>query len=140
MNVQDYFESLGQELGALKHRVRHLIADAHWQTDGEWKESVLRHVLRRHLPDDAVVGRGFVISGDNATHRLDILVHDGSKPLLFRDGDLVFVTPDAVLGIVEVKSRVNPSTFGEIARRVASDIGLVRLQANIRLGMRDVFD
>jgi hypothetical protein len=48
MNVRDYFESLGHELDALKHRVRYLIAETNWQTDGEWKESVLRQVLRRH--------------------------------------------------------------------------------------------
>jgi hypothetical protein len=132
MNVRDYFESLGQELDALKNRVRYLIADAHWQTDGEWKESVLRQVLRRHLPDHAVVGRGFVVDGETATHQIDILIHDGSKPVLFRDGDLVFVTPDAVLGIIEVKSRVSPTTFAEAAQKIASDIGLVRLHANIR--------
>lgn len=132
MNVRDYFESLAQELGALKKRVRFLIADRHWQTDGEWKESVLRQVLRRHLPDHAVVGRGFVVDGEAATHQIDILIHDGAKPVLFRDGDLVFVTPDAVLGIIEVKSRVGPETFGEAARKIASDIGLVRLHANIR--------
>lgn len=132
MDIQDYFESLGQELGALKYRVRHLIADAHWQTDGEWKESVLRQVLRRHLPNSALVGRGFVVSRDSATRQIDILIHDGSKPVLFRDGDLVFVTPDAVLGIIEVKSRVTPSRFADAARKVAQDIGLVRLHANIR--------
>jgi hypothetical protein len=130
MNVRDYFESLGQELDALKNRVRYLIADAHWQTDGEWKESVLRQVLRRHLPDHAVVGRGFVVNGDAATHQIDILIHDGSKPVLFRDGDLVFVTPDAVLGIIEVKSVVSPTTFDQAALKIAADIAMVRLHAN----------
>src|SRR2546427_2303201 len=99
MDVRSYFESLGLELGSLKHRVRQLIADAHWQTDGEWKESVLRHVLRRHLPTSAVVGRGFVVTSKSASSQLDVLIHDGSKPVVFKDGDLVFVTPDAVLGI-----------------------------------------
>ena len=62
MDVRKYFLSLSQELEALKKRVRFLIADQHWQTDGEWKESVVRQVLRRHLPIDAVVGRGFIVS------------------------------------------------------------------------------
>ena len=132
MDLNNYFESLGLELDSLKVRVRHLLTSPNWQTDGEWKESVLRQVLRRHLPDSALVGRGFVLSGDNATHQIDILIHDGLKPVVFRDGDLVFVTPDAVLGIIEVKSRVTPSTFDEAARKIASDIGLVRLRANIR--------
>jgi len=132
MDVRDYFESLSQELDSLKHRVRHLIADAHWQTDGEWKESVLRQVLRRHLPTTAVVGRGFVVTGQSETHQIDILVHDGSKPVLFRDGDLAFVTPDAVLGIIEVKARVTASIFRGAAEKLANDINLVRLHPNIR--------
>ncbi|MBI4490435.1 MAG: hypothetical protein HY694_15235 [Deltaproteobacteria bacterium] len=132
MDVKSYFESVGQEIGALKHRVRHLIADSHWQTDGEWKESVLRQMLRRHLPEIAVVGRGFVVSGDGATHQIDILIHDASKPVLFRDGDLAIVTPDAVLGIIEVKARVSPATFGAAVRKIAGDIDLVRLHPNTR--------
>ncbi len=132
MDLNNYFESLGREIDSLKLRVRDLIANRHWQTDDEWKESVLRQVLRRHLPATAIIGRGFVISGDDVTTQLDVLIHDASKPVLFRDGDLVFVTLDAVLGIIEVKSRVTPSTFGEATRKIASDIGLVRLQANIR--------
>lgn len=132
MNVPDYFRSLGHELEALKHRVRYLIADAHWQTDGEWKESVLRQVLRRHLPDDAVVGRGFVVGRGAASHQIDILIHDGTKPVLFRDSDLVFVTPDAVLGLIEVKSRVDPTTFATAVAKLAGDVGLVRQHANMR--------
>ena len=132
MDVRSYFESLGQELGALKQRVRHLIADANWQTDGEWKESVIRQVLRRHLPATAVIGRGFVVTAQSATSRLDVLIHDGAKPVLFRDGDLVFVTPDAVFGIIEVKSRVSPSQFGMAAEKLGRDIEMIRLHPNTR--------
>lgn len=130
MDVQDYFESVGLELKALQHRVRQLIAGAQWQTDGEWKETVLRQMLRRHLPTTAVVGRGFVVSTDAATSQLDVLVYDASKPVLFRDGDLAFVTPDAVLGIIEVKARVGPAEFGDAAEKVSRNIELVRLHPN----------
>ena len=132
MDVQSYFESVGLEFRALKHRVRQLIARAQWQTDGEWKESVLRQVLRRHLPATAVVGRGFVVTSDSATTQLDVLIHDGSKPVLFRDGDLAFVTPDAVLGIIEVKSRIGPAELGAAAESIARNIELVRLHPNSR--------
>lgn len=130
MDLRNYFESLGTEVDALKQRVRYLLADRHWQTDGEWKESVVRQVLRRHLPATALVGRGFVVTGESATHQVDILIHDASKPVLFRDGDLVFVTPDAVVGVIEVKSRVTSSLFRDAARKLASDINLVRRHPN----------
>lgn len=132
MDVQSYFESVGLEFRALKQRVRQLIAEVHWQTDGEWKESVLRQILRRHLPATAVVGRGFVVTNESATTQLDVLIHDGSKPVLFRDGDLAFVTPDAVLGIIEVKSRIGPAQLKAAADSVARNIELVRLHPNTR--------
>jgi hypothetical protein len=132
MEVRSYFESLGLELASLKQRVRYIIADAHWQTDGEWKESVIRQVLRRHLPATAIVGRGFVVTGESATSQLDVLVHDASKPVVFKDSDLAFVTPDAVFGIVEVKTRIGPADFGVAAGRLARNIDLIRRHPNTR--------
>ena len=108
-----YFLSLTSELESLRNRVRSFIKGAHWLTDGEWKESVLRSLLRRNLPKTVQVGRGFVITENGASTQIDILIHDSTKPVLFQDGDLAFVTPDAVLGIIEVKTSVTHSTFRE---------------------------
>ena len=74
----------------------------------------------------------FVVTAETATSQLDVLIHDGLKPVVFRDGDLVFVTPDAVLGIVEVKSRVGPSRFEEAAEKLARNIEMIRLHPNNR--------
>ncbi|HEU4936802.1 MAG TPA: DUF6602 domain-containing protein [Vicinamibacterales bacterium] len=117
-------QALARELDALKDRVREL--KQHWPTDGEWKESVLRTILRRHLPADVSVGRGFVVSAESESHQLDILIHDASRPVLFRDGDLVIVTPDAVLGIIEVKTSVTVASFQKVIRKLKKDISLVR--------------
>ena len=134
MDVKKYFLSLGQELDALKERVRYLIADRHWQTDGEWKESVVRQVLRRHLPIDVVVGRGFVVSPEEAktSSQIDVLIYDGSKPVLFRDGDLVFVTADAVLAVIEVKTDITPATLRAALVKLHRNISIVRKAPNIR--------
>jgi hypothetical protein len=117
-------------LEALKDRVRFLIEDRHWQTDGEWKESVLRQVLRRHLGGAMSVGRGFVVSSAGSSHQLDILIFDSSKPVLFRDGDLAFVTPDAVVGVIEVKTRATPAVLATSASKLAQDMELVRTPGN----------
>jgi hypothetical protein len=100
----DHFRSITLEFQALKNRVRHFIRNRHWLTDGEWKESVLRAVLRRHLPQNIGVGKGFVITKDGPSSQIDILLFDRTKPLLYQDGDLVIVTPDLCLGIIEVKT------------------------------------
>jgi hypothetical protein len=104
MNTNQYFLSLTQELRGLQNRVRNFIDDAHWQTDGEWKESVLRYFLRRNLPRNVEIGRGFVVSPKGCSSQIDVLIYDSTKPILFRDGDLVFITPDAVCGAVTAEN------------------------------------
>lgn len=106
-NYLEYHKSLTDELHALKDRVRHLVQ--HWGTDGEYKEAALRTVLRRHLPESLVVGRGFVVTADSSSTQIDLLIVDGNKPTLFRDGDLLFVTPDCVRAVIEVKTSLRSS-------------------------------
>lgn len=125
MNTSQYFLSLSQELRGLQNRVRNFIEDAHWQTDGEWKESVLRYFLRRNLPRNVEVGRGFVISPSGCSSQIDVLIYDSSKPVLFRDGDLVFITPDAVCGVIEVKSSINNASFAIAVERLTQNISFI---------------
>jgi hypothetical protein len=125
MDVTSYFKSLSAELEAMKNRVRQFIDDQHWLTDGEWKEGVLRNILRRSLPSTVDVGRGFIVTDGGVSRQIDVLIFDTSKPLLFRDGDLVFVTADAVEGVIEVKSSVNPRTFRAACERLVETSELV---------------
>lgn len=106
MNIENYFKDLTNELEALKNRVRHYIDDAHWLSDGEWKESVLRTVLRRHLPSNIGVGRGFIVNVEQSSTQIDVLLYDNTKPILFQDGDFVIITSDTVKGAIEVKTKL----------------------------------
>ena len=102
-----YHKSIADELKATQDRVRNLIADHHWLTDGEYKEVILRTLLRSRLPESFHVGRGFVCYQDSPSKQLDVLITEKSKPTLFREGDLVIVTPDCVEAIIEVKTRLD---------------------------------
>ncbi|VFQ47383.1 hypothetical protein MSL71_50830 [Desulfoluna butyratoxydans] len=102
-----YFKSISLELTSLKNRVRNFIEDKHWLTDGEWKESVIRSVLMRNLPENIRVGRGFILSSGETSSQIDVLLYSADSPVLFRDGDLVFISPEAVLGVIEVKTQLN---------------------------------
>lgn len=97
-----YHKSLTDEIHSVKNRIRNLVP--HWPTDGEYKEVALRSILRRHLPESMLVGRGFIVTQDSESTQIDILVIDRNKPTLFKDGDLMIVTPDAVRAIIEVKT------------------------------------
>ncbi len=89
-NYLEYHKSLTDELYGLKDESGILLK--HWTTDGEYKEAALRTVLRRHLPSSLVVGRGFIVTEQSSSTQIDLLIADGSKPTLFREGDLMFVT------------------------------------------------
>lgn len=120
MNISAHYQSITKELEALKNRVRYYIDTHHWLTDGEWKESVLRSLLGRFLPDSLRIGRGFILTDDGPTTQCDIIIYRGDCPVLFREGELVFLTPNAVLAIIEVKSRISTSTFEACVKKLAA--------------------
>lgn len=126
MDVAAYFKSLSTELDALKNRVRYLIGTKHLPTDGEWKESILRTILRRHLPSTVEVGRGFVVKPNSPSKQIDVLIYDTSKPLLYQDGDLVMITPDSVKGIIEVKTKLDKiSDLEKFTKKLAGNLEFI---------------
>ena len=86
MDNEQYFRSITDEINALQNRVRNYIEN-HWPTDGRWKESVIRAILRRYLPQTVGIGNGFVVSPVKTSTQIDILLYDTTKPVLFQDGD-----------------------------------------------------
>src|SRR5207248_1371106 len=42
----------------------------------------------------------------SVSQQIDVLVYDSSKPILFKDGDLVFLASDATRAIIEVKAAI----------------------------------
>ncbi|WP_126933892.1 DUF6602 domain-containing protein [Corallococcus sp. AB018] len=101
-NYTEFHRSITEELYSIKDRIRNLVQ--HWPTDGEHKEIAVKSLLRRHLPESVIVGRGFVVTQSESSTQIDILIVDANKPTLFKDGDLLIVTPDAVRAVVEVKT------------------------------------
>lgn len=117
MTNLEYFHSIAEELNSLKSRVRQFIKASHWLSDGEWKESVLRSILRRHVPKRFGIGRGFVLGGGMQSTQADVLIYDSNFPLLHQDGEFVIVTTDAVRGLIEVKSHQNLSKLRDSAEK-----------------------
>lgn len=129
MDTKAYFDSLTAELTAVKDRIRNLIGSHYWPMDGQWKESVIRSVLRRYLPSSHAVGSGFVISEDGISTQIDVLIYDGSGPILFRDGDFVIATPDVVAAAIEVKTRVRTTDIQDIFQKLHNIAELFRKRA-----------
>lgn len=127
-DFQAYHESIAGELRVAKDRVRHLIGDRHWQSDGEHKEAVLRKLLRNHVAQSLQIGRGFVCGEGDTSSQIDVLVTHRDKPTLFRDGEMLLVTPDAVAAIIEVKTTLDD--LPRIVSKLADDVAMIRDAGN----------
>ncbi len=127
----EFHKSIAAELNSTKDRIRNLIGDTHWQTDGEHKEAVLRKVLHAHLPENLKVGRGFVCLNGETSSQIDILIVSRNKPTLFKEGELIIVTPDTVEAIIEVKTKASDYRIvGEALKKLAEDVKIIRSQGN----------
>ena len=113
-NFLDYQRSIAKEFEAYENRVRNLIDDAHWGEEGRYKEIILINYLKRVLPKNISVGTGFVRNKDKITSQIDIIIYDNMFPLLFSEGDFVIATPENVIGIIEVKTRIRPAEICKI--------------------------
>ena len=129
-NFQAYHESIAGELRVAKDRMRNLIGDRHWQSDGEHKEAILRKLLRTHVAQSLQIGRGFVCGDGGASSQIDILITHRDKPTLFRDGELLLVTPDAVAAIIEVKTRID--NLAGVLHKLARSVAMIRDAGNNR--------
>ena len=118
--AEAYQQSLAAEFIAVKDRVRYFIGSRHWGTDGRYKEIILINYLRKILPRTVSVGTGFVKNArGELTSQIDIIVFLRDHPILFSEDDFVIVMPESVVGIIEVKSRVNLSQLANNSRSLS---------------------
>lgn len=127
-----YQESVTSELNAINDRITNLIGPVHWLTAGEYKETILRDVIKRHLPETLRTGKGFVCFtrvnrfNRKASHQIDILITDKRYPVLMKVGELSFVTPEPVEAIIEVKTNLPVSNVEKVLRKLCDQAESVR--------------
>ena len=109
-NYLEYQKSLSKELLSIKDRLRNFIDDHHWPEDGRYKEIILSDILRKHLPKSVSVGTGFVMGEQGLSTQVDIIIYRNDVPVMLQQADFVIVVPEAVLGIIEVKSCIMGAT------------------------------
>lgn len=140
-NIKEFHISINNEIVSLKDRIRHLIAGTHWATDGTYKESVLRAVLRRYLPEEYNIGQGFIVFDDNTVSKqIDILITDKKYPHLFKDGDSYIVTQDAARAIIEVKTTLNASNLKDATKKLFNDVNKINtIRDNINSNLNNIW-
>ena len=147
-NYLEYQKSISGELISIKNRLRYFIDDHHWPEDGRYKEIILSDLLRKHLPNSVSVGTGFVMCEHELTTQIDIIIYRNDIPLMFKQADFIIATPEAVLGIIEVKSAISDSArleaaiykLSQNAERIGCNIftGLFAFQGYNALENRDI--
>lgn len=115
-NYTKYQKSISDELIATKDRVRNFIDAAHWAEDGRYKEIILKDLLSSKLPAFASIGTGFVM-GNSLSSQIDIIIYRSDIPVLFQKSDFVIVSKEAVLGIVEVKTKLDDSIIDDTFKK-----------------------
>jgi len=134
MNTIEFHKSTTKELLAIKDRVRNLIN--HWGEDGRYQEAVIKTMIQRFLPEKYRIGSGFVVrqTRERGNHepskQIDLIVYDTSYPLLFKENDFVILTPDSILGIIEVKANATNQGLKNIVAR-SNEIGKFIYDARI---------
>lgn len=99
--------SFAAELASLSERVRFIIA--HGPSVGTYRENLLQNTLKKHLPERYHVATGFII---NLPRQIDILIYDRlDYAPVFREGDLVVVSPESVRAVIEVKTKITSSNL-----------------------------
>ena len=123
-DYKGYQKSISDQLIAAKNRVRNFIDEAHWAEDGRYKEIILREVLEEKLPSSVSLGTGFVM-GECLSTQIDIIIYRSDIPPLFQKADFVIVPEDAVLGIIEVKTKVNKDNIEDTFKKAHANGGLI---------------
>lgn len=103
----------------------------HNPTRGSTAENVLRALLGEFLPQRCGIGGGFMLAPNGAVSRqLDIIIFDQLEAApLYRDGDVVIVSPDSAYLVIEVKSDLDSASLADAFDNIQS---VKSLNPNVR--------
>ncbi|SMG51635.1 DUF6602 domain-containing protein [Sphingobacterium psychroaquaticum] len=108
-NSKLYYGSLAEELKIKSDKISLLVS--HGQTVGNYREFILRDLLRKYLPSMFSVATGFI---EGFSRQLDIIIYDSLNfSPTFSEGDLVVIQQEAVRAVIEVKTNLNATNLFE---------------------------
>lgn len=109
-DISSFFSSHSHELKSKMKRLDFLVGRDHWLSVGNYKEELLRCLLKQLLPKKYEVSTGFILSLDGNGNQIkskqqDIIIWNSNDyAAIFRDGDFVIIPPEACRALIEVKS------------------------------------
>ncbi len=104
-----YYGSIADEIKIKSDKIALLIS--HGQTVGNYREYILRELLKKYVPSKFSVATGFI---EGLSRQIDILIYDSlNHSPTFIEGELVVVRREAVRAIIEVKSDLTTAKLQE---------------------------
>ena len=120
-NTPEFLKSWSAEINSKADRVRDLIGPAHWLSDGNYKEALIRSFVKTYVPVSLSIGHGFVKDSEQLSKEQDILIIDPTvDPPFLREDDFQVVPQTSVVATIEVKSSFNKDTLKNALQNVAS--------------------
>jgi hypothetical protein len=108
-NKKRFLQAIADEIISKSERIELLIQ--HNTTKGNYREELLRGILRKYLPKKYEIATGFI---EGCERQCDILIYDSQNfSPLFREGDLVVLPEKAVRAVIEVKSTMDSNQLSE---------------------------
>lgn len=108
-NKKRFLEGIADEIISKSQRIELLIQ--HNPVKGNYREELLRGILKKYLPKKYEVATGFV---EGCKRQCDILIYDSQNfSPLFREGDLVVIPEKALRAVIEVKSTLDSNQFND---------------------------
>lgn len=142
-NPSEFLASLNQELTSQADRVRNLIGDAHWLSDGEHKESIVSSMLKKVVPSGFTVGNGFAIcpvDSHRVSRQLDVIAFDSTREnALFRQSEFSICFIDTLAAAISVKSSFDKDSFLETLENLKSVANLLDSEAKHRPTLAGIF-
>jgi hypothetical protein len=118
---EQFYRGLAEEMAAKLRRIASFVS--HAPSIGSYHEEALRSMLRSMLSDRFTLRHGFAYDAKcGASQQGDILIVDENHPgaYFFREGDFAIVSPEALVSVIEVKTRLNKTTFLEAMQALYS--------------------
>ncbi len=122
----DYYSAQADSMLVQYRNINHLLGPTDdWTAPGTHCEILLRDMIRRSIPSNLSVDKGFIygrdLGADHPTHspEIDVLIHDTSnyRPI-FRLEDFVIVEPSAVKAVIQVKRALDAGTLAKGLKNV----------------------
>jgi len=110
--------SYAKEIKAIIKRADKLFGGKHWQSVGNYFESIVRNKLVDWIPQRCSIDTGFVVSGEEGkiqrSKQIDIIIWDSQNfAPVFRDRSFVLIHPASLRVAIEVKRTLDATRLQE---------------------------